>query len=212
MKKNPLIIILSTVIIIAGSFIAYSVFTNTASDSQQNDNHTMTKEEAIKEAENFEAPHDQMCTQVMTPARHKETGAVYTFPTGCLPDGWEREDSPKTPAPADSEGADKNVDKDDARSNQSAPAPVPSAPNEALRTSNNNTAPSTQKAPSTSSEQTEAGAALAAARSYRPPKGQHCTTVMTPARHIKTGVLYTFPSGCLPDGWERVNPGQMIPY
>lgn len=32
------------------------------------------------------------CAQVMTPAVHLATGAVHTFTTSCLPDGWEVSD------------------------------------------------------------------------------------------------------------------------
>ena len=41
--------------------------------------------------------------------------------------------------------------------------------------------------------------ALKQARDY---KHGNCTTVVTPARHIKSGATYTFSSGCIPAGWE----------
>jgi hypothetical protein len=40
------------------------------------------------------------------------------------------------------------------------------------------------------------------AKKYQ-PEG-NCTTVMTPAKHKATGVEFTFPSGCLPSGWDRI--------
>ena len=48
----------------------------------------ISTEQAIKEAENYRP--DGMCTTVMTPARHIDSGATYTFLSGCLPNGWER--------------------------------------------------------------------------------------------------------------------------
>lgn len=41
--------------------------------------------------------------------------------------------------------------------------------------------------------------ALEQARNFK-PKG-NCTTVITPAVHVKTGARYTFNNGCLPSGW-----------
>ncbi len=32
----------------------------------------------------------QVCAQVITPARNLETGEVKEFPTACIPDGWQR--------------------------------------------------------------------------------------------------------------------------
>lgn len=49
---------------------------------------------------------------------------------------------------------------------------------------------------------TDIETALKEAESFR-PEGM-CTTVMTPARHQATGVTYTFTSGCIPAGWEKV--------
>jgi len=44
--------------------------------------------------------------------------------------------------------------------------------------------------------------AIAKAKKYRPPKGQGCKYIMTPAVHKATGAKYEFPSSCLPNGWE----------
>lgn len=44
---------------------------------------------AIEEAESWSPPPDQFCTMVLTDAVHTETGAKYTFPSGCLSPGWE---------------------------------------------------------------------------------------------------------------------------
>ena len=63
-------------------------------------------------------------------------------------------------------------------------------------------APTTPSTPTISLS--AADQALLEAQSYR-PKGV-CLTVQTEARHIATGVTYTFPTGCIPSGW------QVIPY
>lgn len=46
-----------------------------------------TVDEAIKQAENFECEDGALT--VLTPATHVNTGAKYTFPSSCLPEGWE---------------------------------------------------------------------------------------------------------------------------
>ncbi len=48
-----------------------------------------TREEAVRQAQEYKP--DTACIQVSTPAVHTTTGARYTFPTGCLAPGWERE-------------------------------------------------------------------------------------------------------------------------
>lgn len=55
--------------------------------AQPEDNISMTKEEAIKQAENFQT--DDICLMVITEAVHVETGAEYTFPNSCMPPGWK---------------------------------------------------------------------------------------------------------------------------
>ena len=48
-------------------------------------NNSAARDEAIRQAESFRCGG----LTVMTPATHIKTGAKYTFPTSCLPDGWE---------------------------------------------------------------------------------------------------------------------------
>ena len=50
---------------------------------------TADKATAIEEAQEWSPPPDQMCTMALTDAVHAETGAEYTFPSGCLAPGWE---------------------------------------------------------------------------------------------------------------------------
>ena len=57
--------------------------------SEQKKDSGMTKEEALEQARNYRPKTN--CTTVMTPAIHIETGARYTFPSGCLPNGWVAE-------------------------------------------------------------------------------------------------------------------------
>ena len=57
-------------------------------DDLQNDK-SKTKAEAIEQAKSWSPPPDQICTMALTDAIHTETGAEYTFPSGCLAPGWE---------------------------------------------------------------------------------------------------------------------------
>lgn len=57
---------------------------------------TTSAAEAIREAQNYKPPAGTICTQSLVRARHKATGAEYTFTTGCIPDGWELVSSSNT--------------------------------------------------------------------------------------------------------------------
>lgn len=46
-------------------------------------------QKAIDQAKSFVPAADKLCTQSFTLAIHTDTGAMYTFPTGCLPEGWK---------------------------------------------------------------------------------------------------------------------------
>jgi hypothetical protein len=61
---------------------------NTGTQQTQN---SQTQAEAIEQARRYQPPPDMMCTSVMTPAIHTASGARYTFSNGCLPEGWQRE-------------------------------------------------------------------------------------------------------------------------
>ena len=50
----------------------------------------ITAEEAVKQAQSY-VP-EGLCTLALVDAVHKETGARYTFPNGCLAPGWEPAD------------------------------------------------------------------------------------------------------------------------
>lgn len=208
MRKNTIIILLSTIIVIAGGIIAYGIYNNeTKKDQAQQNNQSVAREEAIREAEEFEPAEGVMCIQVLTPAVHRETGAAYTFTTGCLPDGWERVDAEVENGPSLREAPNDNDDdrSSDAQSGNTSNKPAAS---NSVRTTN-----PTPRTDDTKKQQQyddaasiERDAIIAEARRWQPPRGTKCTTVMTPARHIKTGIVYTFSSGCIPDGWERINP------
>lgn len=73
MKKNRLIALVMVVMLVAIIFVVRNGTVN-------------TQEEALEQARNFEGGN---CTTVETPARHITSGATYTFPSGCIPDGWE---------------------------------------------------------------------------------------------------------------------------
>lgn len=79
MKKKGLLaflLALGIVLVVYGLFVWRNSTDNTT-----------TKEEAITQAKEYRPT--EMCVQVVTPATHTETGAKYTFGSGCLPPGWE---------------------------------------------------------------------------------------------------------------------------
>lgn len=55
---------------------------------QQKINQPQTREAAIRQAQEYEP--DSNCIHMSTFAVHEATGAQYSFPSGCLPPGWER--------------------------------------------------------------------------------------------------------------------------
>lgn len=75
MNKKFLLVAVSIVVLI-GLMGLVSYFWNNSSAN-----------EAIRQAQNYQP--EGVCTQVLTPATHKATGAKYTFNNGCLPPGWE---------------------------------------------------------------------------------------------------------------------------
>ena len=91
-QRHVILSIIFVAILILAS-AGYLLWTETNTDSEPtettNSQPAMTQEEAIRQAENYEPDTDVICTQALTDAVHPETGAEYTFPTGCLAPGWE---------------------------------------------------------------------------------------------------------------------------
>ncbi len=48
-----------------------------------------SKDAALKQAQQYQPT--EACTDALVPAEHKASGAKFTFPSGCLPPGWEPE-------------------------------------------------------------------------------------------------------------------------
>lgn len=78
MKRN---IFLLAILVFTGLFALQIWFRSSANTK------TDQKERAIQRAMNYQP--DGMCTQALVPAVHTDTGARYTFPSGCLAPGWE---------------------------------------------------------------------------------------------------------------------------
>lgn len=215
MRNNAIIIILSVVIILAGALTAYGIFRGEDNKNKTKlNNQSSARQAALNEAEDFEPPEGTMCTQVLTPATHKETGAVYTFPNGCLPDGWERNEPAGPSIRSDIDSEAEEVESDDQRQQSSEPESqsTPPASNTSRSQQSANTATRPSITPQQDKTNVERDAVIAEAKRWHPPKGTHCTMVLTPARHIKTGTVYTFPSGCIPDGWERISDNPRVLY
>lgn len=197
-KKTLIAIVVALVLVVGGAAVWAAVNNVEETDSRQSEQSTTAAEEreqaVIEEAKRFTPPAGTACTTVMTPARHIETGVTYTFPSGCLPDGWE----PIRQAPAEPR------DDDGAPSDNNSPA----ANDGDRQSSTGDLSVSAEPGATGDRLEAEKARALREARDYQPPADQRCTTVITPARHAKTGVTYTFPNGCLPDGWERIDPNE----
>ena len=191
MRRNTIITLLLAIIVVTAAFISYAVYSN-HEKNVENHKQSSAKERALKKAAAYQPPADRFCTQVMTPAVHKETGATYTFNTGCLPNGWKplnRSDK-KNPMPAES---DKNPTSEKKQQEESKDT-----------TSTEQKRSKTSKSTTSKVTESDTEAALKTAREFKPAANANCTSVMTPAKHVKTGVVYTFTSGCLPDGWVRL--------
>jgi len=95
--SKRIIIILSIVLVSLFGITAFLMATNI--QKKQNHGYDMvnnsingarqSQAEAIEQAEAWSPPPDQMCTMVLTDAIHEDTGAEYTFPSGCLAPGWK---------------------------------------------------------------------------------------------------------------------------
>ena len=85
-NKNRSLLLASLVIIFI--ILALVFFFMPAKVSSPNSQ--SAKEQAIRKAQQYQPSGDIACIQALTSAVHKATGAKYTFPTGCLPPGWER--------------------------------------------------------------------------------------------------------------------------
>lgn len=100
MKLNSkilfIIIAVVTPCILIGSII---VMQNNRTESTQdsgvqeirNNQSEQAQTQAIQEAQQWLQGEgsSRPCAQVVTPAVHTETGATYTFNSGCIPPGWE---------------------------------------------------------------------------------------------------------------------------
>lgn len=79
-----------------GSIVGLGLLSRQESDTgntntnarQENAQSQAAQQQAIQAAENYSPPADTMCTMALTPAIHDETGAEYTFPSGCIAPGW----------------------------------------------------------------------------------------------------------------------------
>lgn len=79
MKKVSLLVLAAVLILFA--IAIYS--------SQEKPGTVRTKEDAIRQAEEYQP--DGACTNALVPAVHQATGAKYTFRSGCLAPGWKPE-------------------------------------------------------------------------------------------------------------------------
>lgn len=93
MKSSKLVLIIGIVALIIVVPFAIWLFRDERAPAISTDSlsdQPPTQAHVLEEARNYTPPADTMCTMAMTPAVHTQTGARYTFPSGCIPDGWER--------------------------------------------------------------------------------------------------------------------------
>ena len=50
----------------------------------------LNQTKAIESAKNYQPASYKICAEVLTRAVDIKTGAKYTFPNSCLPDGWKK--------------------------------------------------------------------------------------------------------------------------
>ena len=184
MNKPTKISLLLLIVLLSSMIIYVTVFRD---NSQGETQRTSAQSAALNEANLYQP--DETCEQLSTAAEHSSSGAQYTFETACLPDGWTTIENESITEPTKAD--DQDTEAGNTRTEPGTAQPIiPQDPSEPV------------------SDDAAREAALEQARNYR-PKGA-CTTVMTPARHTATGATYTFPSGCLPEGWVRTSSGETI--
>ena len=81
--KNKKVTAALGAIMIAGAVLAYALLLR--------DSTPITREQAIKQAMEFDSGSCGGSLPVNTPAVHDETDAEYTFSSSCIPDGWTRQ-------------------------------------------------------------------------------------------------------------------------
>jgi hypothetical protein len=94
MKKVILLLTAGGVIVIGVVAGTYWVISNNDNINQVKDSLSspsqlveQAKQAALKQAQSFKP--EGICAMTMTKARHQATGLEYTFPSACLPGGWE---------------------------------------------------------------------------------------------------------------------------
>lgn len=196
-KPRTLLLAILAAVLLAAGGLYYVLHSGDAVDQQTGQESSVaTREEALRQAREYVPPADQMCTTVITPARHSESGATYEFPTGCLPAGWERISQDEYERDQSASGGD---------SSQSSGTAAPSNDDASSGAGSSSQSNGTNNQPSSDTgarDMTPEERALEEARKFQPD--YPCTTVITSARHIATGVTYDFPTGCIPDGWESI--------
>lgn len=193
MKRWPIVTAILAITAVVIGIALYNVY-QPAREADQTENRSISREEALEQARSWSPSSETICPQVLTPAIHKETGAKYTFSTGCLAPGWERDESamPSEPATLDDEPSTvNNMPADSPDTAVSSLTPTPSSANSLDAVDQ-----STQERASSTNDRI-----LAEAKAYKPPSSQKCTNSNTPAVHQATGIRYNFPTTCLPSGW-----------
>lgn len=192
MNKKLLLVVVAVLAVAVIGALVWSATRNVEQGERQSESAEQVTDqrraEVLEEARRFEPDGMTACLTVLTPARHVETGVTYTFPTSCLPDGWEAIDRDQSDDAVNGERDGASSSPDDTTASPSATAPQNTGSRDMIT-------PDDQHSRESARQQ-----ALREAENFRPKEA--CATVMTPARHIATGVTYTFPSSCLPDGWE----------
>jgi hypothetical protein len=73
-KTTLIVVVIAATVIIAALIIGLAIASNPSNESTKTPNNNS----------------GQVCAQVMTEARNIATGEVKTYPTSCLPNGWEK--------------------------------------------------------------------------------------------------------------------------
>ena len=78
MRYKTFMTIVSAMLAVVILWVGYTVLVGGNAEQKQ----------ALQQAEAYEVPVGSVCAAVMTPARHRASGATYTFPSSCLAPDW----------------------------------------------------------------------------------------------------------------------------
>lgn len=192
MKRWPIVVVVTAAATICIGALFYNVYNSTPLNESADMSQMSLRDVAIREARDYTPPEDTACSQVLTPAIHDESGATFTFATSCLAPGWTYDGSEQSEAVRSELTTPEEIDtpRETATMPEDPPATEASPSDDIVDESTRRRAVDTEER------------ILDEARKYKPRSIHHCKDTKTSATHSKTGIRYSFPTNCIPSGWE----------